>query len=82
MQTHPEDLLGANFEAYSQALDRNYSRFVLEEDGDSGHGTGPKNIVRTWKQENKLNYYFNCASSPDLFPIEKSSSGMITLRRG
>ncbi len=32
----------------------NHSRFVLEENGDSGHGTGPKNIVRTWKQENKL----------------------------
>jgi len=47
----------------------NHPRFVLEED-DSGHGTGPKNIVRTWKQENKLEHYFNCASSPDLPPIE------------
>ncbi len=48
----------------------NHPRFVLEEDGDSGHGTGSKNIVRTWKQENKLEHYFNCASSPDLSPIE------------
>ena len=31
---------------------------------------GEKNIVRTWKQENKLKYYFNCASSPDLSPTE------------
>jgi hypothetical protein len=48
----------------------NHPRFVLEEDGDSGHETGSKNIVRTWKQENKLKHYFNCASSPDLCPIE------------
>ena len=44
--------------------------FVLEEDGDSGHGPGKSNIVRTWKQENNLEYYFNCHSSPDLSPIE------------
>lgn len=25
--------------------------FVIEEDGDSGHGPGKSNIVRTWKQE-------------------------------
>ena len=46
-------------------------RFVLEEDGDSGHGKAKnKNIVRRWKEENGLNYYFNCALSPDLSPIE------------
>ena len=44
--------------------------FVLEEDGDSGHGTGKKNIVRTWKQQHGLKYYFNCSNSPDLSPIE------------
>ena len=44
--------------------------FVLEEDGDSGHGTGKKNIVRTWKQQNGLIYFFNCANSPDLSPFE------------
>ena len=44
--------------------------FVLEEDGDSGHGTGKNNIVRTWKEQNGLEYYFNCHSSPDLSPIE------------
>ena len=47
-----------------------HPRFVLEEDGDTGHGTGPRNIVRIWKKENKLEYYFNCASSPDLSPTE------------
>ncbi len=44
--------------------------FVLEEDGDSGHGPNKFNLVRTWKQEHKLKQYFNCASSPDLAPIE------------
>jgi hypothetical protein len=43
--------------------------FILE-DGDSGHGTGPANIVRTWKQKYGLRSYFNCESSPDLSPIE------------
>ena len=44
--------------------------FVLEEDGDSDHGTGSNNIVRDWKEKNGLKHYFNCASSPDLAPIE------------
>ena len=45
--------------------------FVLEEDGDSGHGPSRKhNIVKAWKKENKLESYFNCASSPGLAPIE------------
>lgn len=44
--------------------------FVLEEDGDSGHGPGKSNIVRTWKEQHGLKHYFNCASSPDLSPIE------------
>lgn len=39
--------------------------FVLEEDGDSGHGPGKSNIVRTWKQQNDVEHYFNCAFSPD-----------------
>ncbi|KJZ80118.1 hypothetical protein HIM_00832 [Hirsutella minnesotensis 3608] len=44
--------------------------FILEEDGDSGHGPGKNNPVRTWKEEHGLKYFFNCASSPDLSPIE------------
>ena len=45
--------------------------FVLEEDGDSGHGKAKnRNIVRQWKKDNNLEYFFNCASSPDLSPIE------------
>lgn len=35
--------------------------FVLEEDGDSGHGTSRKNPVRSWKEENGLESYFNSA---------------------
>ena len=45
--------------------------FVLEEDGDNGHGKAKnRNIVRQWKEENNLEYFFNFASSPDLSPIE------------
>lgn len=45
--------------------------FVLEEDGDSGHGTGKtRNIVKKWKADHHLKHYFNCASSPDLAVIE------------
>ena len=45
--------------------------FVLEEEGDSGHGPGRSdNMVKTWKREHGLQHYFNCASSPDLAPIE------------
>ena len=50
-------------------LDANQS-FVLEEDGDSGHGPSKKNIVRTWKENHGLKFYFNCPFSPDLAPIE------------
>lgn len=51
-------------------LERN-DDFVLEEDGDSGHGTGKtRNAVKKWKEEHKLEHFFNCASSPDLSPIE------------
>lgn len=44
--------------------------FVLEEDRDSSHDTGQKNNVRAWKEAHGLKYYFNCAESPDLAPIE------------
>jgi hypothetical protein len=44
--------------------------FVLEEDRDSGHGTGKQNIVRKWKQDNRLKHYWNCPRSTDLAPIE------------
>jgi hypothetical protein len=45
--------------------------FALEEDGDSGHGPAHNgNIIRKWKEEHGLEYYFNCSSSPDLSPIE------------
>lgn len=46
--------------------------WVLEEDGDSGHGGKGKkgNIVKTWKQDNNLPCIYNCPGSPDLAPIE------------
>jgi hypothetical protein len=37
--------------------------FVLEEDGDSGHGPGKSNIVRKWKEIHHLTHYFNCHSA-------------------
>ena len=46
--------------------------FVLEEDRDSGHGTGSRkqNIVQIWKKENELKHYQNYSHSPDLSPIK------------
>ena len=45
--------------------------WVLEEDGDSGHGFGSDiNIVARWKSANNLDYYKNAPRSPDLSPIE------------
>jgi transposase len=43
---------------------------VLEEDGDSGHRPGKSNLVRQWKEQYRLKYYFNPPSSPDLSIIE------------
>ena len=46
-------------------------RFVLEEDGDSGHGSANNNnIVRKWKEEHGLKYYLNAPKSPDFSVIE------------
>ena len=48
-------------------------QFVLEEDGDSGHGGGnsaKSNIVKAWKEEHGLKHFFNTPGSPDLSPIE------------
>jgi hypothetical protein len=49
--------------------------FILEEDSDSGHGTSKSNIVRTWKEQNRLESFFNCAQSPDFSPVEKAWQG-------
>lgn len=47
-----------------------HHEFDLEEDGDSGHEPGKSEIVRTWKETNALEFYFDCHLSPDLAPIE------------
>lgn len=45
----------------------------MEEDNDSGHGTGKKgNIVTTWKKRHNLHHFFNSSQSPDFSPIEKA----------
>ncbi|KAJ6260011.1 hypothetical protein Dda_2224 [Drechslerella dactyloides] len=46
--------------------------FVLEEDNDSGHGTGHYSEAARWKQDHGLRHYFNCSQSPDLSPIENA----------
>jgi glutaredoxin-related protein len=50
-------------------LDRD-DDFCLKEDDDSNHDTDKNNIVRKWKQDHELKYYFNCVSSSDLSSIE------------
>lgn len=45
--------------------------FVLEEDSDSRHSkVKNRNIMRQWKEENNLEYYFNYVSFPNLSLIE------------
>jgi hypothetical protein len=44
--------------------------FVLEEDKDSGHGTGARGPVQSYKQQIGLKCFFNAPGSPDLAPIE------------
>ncbi len=44
--------------------------FVLEEDRDSGHGLGQKNLVWSWKDKYRLKHYFNISGLPDLSIIE------------
>ena len=43
---------------------------VLEEDRDSAHGTGVAYPIKAWKRESGLKFFFNCAASPGLSPIE------------
>lgn len=49
-------------------------QFVLEEDGASGHGGGPRarknNPAAEWKKRHNIDAYFNCHDSPDLSIIE------------
>jgi len=44
--------------------------FVLEKDGDSDQGPSKPILVRMWKEQNGLEYCFNCAQSLGLSPIE------------
>lgn len=59
------------------------TRWVLEEDGDSGHGNQSKdNLIIQWKKEHKLqkgsktknSWFANCPYSPDLALIEEAWS--------
>ena len=51
-------------------LDRG-EKFIMEEDRDSAHGMAENNnIVRRYKEEIGLDYYFNPSKSPDLSVIE------------
>lgn len=50
--------------------------FILEEDGDSGHGYSrgkeKKVLVKEWKKRHGLKTYQNCAGAPDFAIIENS----------
>jgi 2-hydroxy-3-keto-5-methylthiopentenyl-1-phosphate phosphatase len=46
--------------------------YVLEQDGDSGHGPSKDNIVRQFKEQYSIEHFFNCRGSPDLSPIENA----------
>lgn len=59
--THWSDLW-----AYFHAMDLGTSRFLLEKDGDLGHGPGKSSIMQTWKEKNGPESYFNCRNSLDL----------------
>lgn len=58
------------FEPIVKPCLQNHQDFVLEEDGNWGHGPRKSNIVRNWKQQNNLESYFNSHNSPDLAPIK------------
>ena len=52
-------------------LDQGDKQWVLKENGDSGHGSGRgENLVRVWKRNHGLQYYFNVPRNPDLAIIE------------
>ena len=47
------------------------NNFILKENSDSGYGkANNNNIVKQWKQQHDLQYYFNTSQSFDLAPIE------------
>ena len=59
------------FEQHVLSLLKQGDTFILEEDGDSGYDkANNNNIMRQWKQQHGLQYYFNAPQSPDLSPIE------------
>ena len=62
----------AILEGYVKGLIEEGRQFVLEEDGDSGHGPGKNNPVQKWKESHGLRFYFNCPGSPDFAPIENT----------
>ena len=59
------------FEQHVLPLLKCGNNFILEEDGDSDYSkANNNNIVRQWKQQHDLQYYFNTSQSPNLAPIE------------
>ena len=44
--------------------------FVLKKDQDSGHDTRPTSMMRAYKKELGLEYYFNAFASPDLIIVK------------
>ena len=70
LQVYRDCILESIVKSWLEQVKRDGYIFTLEEDGDFGHGTDKNNIVRTWKKQNGLDYYFNCSEFPDLVFIE------------
>ena len=70
LQVYRDKILKPIVKPWIDKAKANNAHFTLEEDGDSGHGTGKSNICRTWKKKHLLDCYFNVSGSPDLAPIE------------
>lgn len=50
------------------------TRLCIRENGNNGHNKAKNdNIVRQWKEENDVEYFFNFFLSPNLFFIENCS---------
>ena len=47
--------------------------FVLEEDGDSGHGPGKSNVVRTWKETNST----STVTHHQTLPLSKTAGNQL-----
>ena len=70
LQMYRDCILKSIVKSWLEQIKRDDYIFTLEKDDDSEHDTDKNNIVRTWKKQNDLNYYFNCSEFSNLTSIE------------